>query len=83
MKPTEFAGANVVFAKDQPEYLPLPAYIDKSDPYGRATSCWKMDWRERIKALVFGRVYLQLLTFHQPLQPQILSIDSPFKEETT
>lgn len=25
MKPVEFPGVNVVFAKDQPEYVPLPA----------------------------------------------------------
>nr|UVY42675.1 MAG: hypothetical protein [Bacteriophage sp.] len=25
MKPVEFPGVNVVFAKDQPEYMPLPA----------------------------------------------------------
>lgn len=25
MKPVEFPGVNVVFAKDQPEYIPLPA----------------------------------------------------------
>ena len=25
MKPVEFPGVNVIFAKDQPEYMPLPA----------------------------------------------------------
>lgn len=25
MRPIEFKGQNIIFAKDQPEYLPLPA----------------------------------------------------------
>lgn len=80
MKPIEFLGQNVIYAKDQPEYLPLPAYVDRSDPTGRAVSCWKMDWRERIKVILTGRIYLQLLTFQQPLQPQIVSVDSPLAD---
>jgi hypothetical protein len=27
MTPVEFKGQNAIFAKDQPEYLPLPALI--------------------------------------------------------
>ena len=34
MKPVEFAGVNVVFAKDQPEYVPLPAMKVPNDPQG-------------------------------------------------
>lgn len=73
MKPIEFSQQNVVFAKDQPEYLPLPAYSRD----GEVTSCWGMTWRERLRALLTGRVYLTLLTFGQPLQPQILSTEPP------
>ena len=32
MKPVEFPGVNVVFAKDQPEYVPLPAMKVPDDP---------------------------------------------------
>ena len=34
MKPVEFPGVNVVFAKDQPEYMPLPAMKIPNDPQG-------------------------------------------------
>jgi hypothetical protein len=34
MKPVEFPGVNVVFAKDQPEYMPLPAMKIHNDPQG-------------------------------------------------
>lgn len=78
MKPIQFPEANVTFAKDQPEYLPLPAYRDHHDPSGTVISCWKLSWRERIKALVFGRLYLSQMTFHEALQPQLPAIDSPF-----
>jgi hypothetical protein len=34
MKPVEFPGVNVVFAKDQSEYMPLPAMKIPNDPQG-------------------------------------------------
>ena len=38
MKPIEFKGQNVVFAKDQDGYQPLPACI-KKDNYGTVVTC--------------------------------------------
>lgn len=75
MKPIPFKGSNVTFAKNQPEYLPLPALRAKD---GTVISCWKMGIRERFKVLFTGRVWLSLLTFNQPLQPQQLVVDYPF-----
>lgn len=73
MNPIEFAEQNVVFAKDQPEYMPLPAR--RSADGSEVTSCWGMSWRERLRVLLTGRVYLTLLTFGAPLQPQIVSTE--------
>lgn len=78
MKPVEFPQQNVVFAKDQPEYLPLPAYRSANGHV--VTSCWRMSWRERLRNLFSGRVYVSLLTFGSPLQPQIISINPPAVE---
>lgn len=75
MKPIEFPQQNVVFAKDQPEYLPLPAY--RSDDGMEVTACWSMSWRERIRAAMTGRVYVTLLTFGKPLTPSIVSVNPP------
>jgi len=78
MQPIEFKQSNVTYAKDQPEYLPLPAYIDRDDPQGRVISCWKLTWRERFKIFFSGRMFLSQMTFKQALQPQLPEIDSPF-----
>lgn len=72
-----FPEQTVVFAKDQPEYLPLPAYRFKDDPQGRIACCWRLSWRERLKVLLCGVMWQQVLTFNQPLQPQKLTIDKP------
>ncbi len=75
MSPIEFEEQNVVFAESQPEYLPLPAY---RTPDGReVTACWGMSWRERLRVLMTGRVYVTLLTFGQPLTPSIVSTEFP------
>ena len=72
MKIIKFTEHNATFAKNQPQYLPLPAL--RTDD-GQVISCWGLSFRERLKALLKGRVYLKLLTFNQPLQPQRLSTD--------
>ena len=71
MVPVDFFGSNCTYAKDQPEYLPLPAHRTAG---GWVTSCWKLTLRERIKVLFTGRVFLTVATFNKPLQPQILSV---------
>lgn len=77
MKSTEFAGHNVVLAKDQPQYLPLPVLITES---GEVVSCWKLSVRERIRILFTGCMWLRQLTFGQPLQPQRPQVESPLPE---
>lgn len=77
MKPIEFPGFNTTFAKDQPEYQPLPAYVG---PNGEVVSCWELTMRERIQVLETGRLYLTQLTFGQPLQPQLPSLEKPLME---
>lgn len=55
-----------VYAKDQPEYIPLPVHCT---PSGIVTSRWKLTWRERLYILFFGHFWLQCMTFNRPLQP--------------
>lgn len=74
MKPTTFPGHNIVFAKDQPEYQPLPAL---RLPDGSVTSCWALSWRERLKLLFTGRLWFTQLTFGALLQPQLPQTDRP------
>jgi hypothetical protein len=78
MKPIEFPGSNVVFAKDQPEYLPLPACRRiPVNSNGEITTCWKLSWKERISILLHGKLWLSIWTFYNPLQPISLSIAKP------
>ena len=37
---------------------PLPIWTDGE----QCLSCWQMSWRERLSALVFGRVWLAVLS---------------------
>ena len=64
----------VVYAKDQPEYIPLPAVRNDT---GTVVTCWKLSWRERLEALICGRVYLTMLTFNKPLHPVTLGTCMP------
>ncbi len=74
MRPVKFYGHNVVIAEDQPEYLPLPAYVDNSDV---TTFCWQLTFLERCKLLVTGKLWHSVKTFNDPLQPQLPSVDKP------
>ncbi len=74
MKPIEFKHQNIVFAKDQPEYQPLPALkLDTTE--GEVISCWKLTFKERIKIIFTGRVWLSLMSFNKPLTPSFLSVN--------
>lgn len=74
MKPVEFKHQNIVFAKDQPEYQPLPA-LKLDTPTGEVISCWKLTTKERIKIIFTGRIWLSLMSFNKPLTPSFLSVN--------
>lgn len=74
----EFPEQTVVIAKDQPEYLPLPAHGFSDIPHqGRIAFCWRLTWMERFVVLFRGVLWHQVLTFNQPLQPQLLQVGKP------
>ena len=77
MTPIKFKEHNIVFAKNQPEYLQLPAYHDKVG--GRIFHCWRLTWKEKLKILFTGKLWIKVLTFNNPPQPILPGLDSPFK----
>ena len=77
MKPINFDGANVVFGAEQPEYQPLPAERVGKDQTGQINTCWELDPDEIKKVQETGQIYVSLLTFGQPLQPVLVSVDKP------
>jgi len=73
MKIIEFKHQNIVYAKDQSEYKPLPALkLDTQE--GEVISCWKMSLKERLIVLFTGRVWLCLLSFNKPLTPSFMAV---------
>lgn len=76
MTPTEFPQQTLVIAKDQPEYLPIPAHFDREQ--GVMTFCWRLTWRERLTLLLTGRLWHQVLTIGS-IQPVMLNVESPFE----
>jgi hypothetical protein len=67
----------VVFAKDQPEYIPLPAW---RGPDGTVVSRWKLSWRERLAVFFGGHLWLTVLTFNHPLQPVKIAASCPLRQ---
>lgn len=76
MKLVQFVEANIVIAKDQPQYIPMPAH-SYLDEHGMITCCWQLSFIERIKLLFSGKIWHSILTFNKPLQPQMLEVDKP------
>lgn len=70
----------VVYAKDQPEYLPLPA-VKLYD--GTILTRWVLSEDEKRQVLEQGYIYLEVLTFNKPLQPLRLSAEVPDEFKVT
>lgn len=66
----------VTFAKDQPQYLPLPAILF---PDGLAMSRWEFTDEERRLIAEGANLVFSQLTFKQPMQPirlQVVAADA-------
>ena len=74
MKAIKFKECNTVYAENQPEYYSLP--VHRTDD-GVVTSCWQLSFKQRLKVLLTGRIFLQMLTFNKPLQPLKMLTDKP------
>lgn len=77
MQLVDFPETNTIIAKDQPQYNPMPAYVDGCDAQGRIICCWHVSFWEAIKILFRGEIWHQVLTFNQSIQPQLLTVDKP------
>jgi hypothetical protein len=72
MKALNFKEVNVQAAKDQEQYLTLPGYRDHSVE-GQFTFCMGLSFRERLRILFRGRIWVGLLTFQGPITPSRFS----------
>ena len=68
MKPIKFKEQNCVFAENQPQYIPLPAHkVD--EPEGRVIFCEYLSFKERMRVLFTGKIWVSLMMFKKPLTP--------------
>lgn len=75
MYPINFQESNVVYGKEQPEYLPLPAHRDEQ---GIATTCWALTDDELARVLETRCIFIQQYTFNVALQPLRVIVEKPF-----
>jgi hypothetical protein len=68
MQPKKFEGVNITYAENQSEYTPLPAFKNQS-PQGEVISCWSLSWKERLRILFKGEIWVAMMTFNKPLTP--------------
>jgi hypothetical protein len=80
MKPTPFKGQSKVLKRPEvmteEECAPLPI-LNLGDT---CISCWQMSWRERLKALLTGKIWLGILS-GQTQPPCYVAVDQPFRIE--
>lgn len=64
----------VVIAENQDEYGNLPAvFLDN----GVIVTRWRLSFRERLKVLFAGNIYLWMWTFGNPVTPVLIEIEKP------
>ena len=74
MTPIAFAQSNITYAKDQPEYQPLPAHRSED---GVVTSCWRLTDAEIAQIVETKKLWLQSYTFGLALQPLLPQAECP------
>lgn len=73
----------IILAKNQPQYHPLPvALVTYDDGVQSMISRYRLGWRERMKLLFTGDLWLEQLTFGAKLQPQRPTVNEPLTERS-
>lgn len=67
-------GNETVYAKEQPEYIPLPCI---KAPDGAILTRWSVNEEEKRQIAEQGYIYLCVQTFNQPLQPLLMTTYVP------
>ena len=78
MIPIRFEEANTTYTGEGCGDLPAWHGFDINQKF-RIISCWRMTWRERLKALVTGRLWLDIWSTSLP--PVALLSDKPFRRK--
>jgi len=73
----EFQDLEIIYAKNQPEYVPLPV-LKRSD--GVVLSRWKLTDQERAAIASGADIFLFNWTFNQPLQPVAIEVGECYRD---
>ncbi len=82
MQSIDFPQMNVVIGDNQPEYIPLKAFVDFNDPTSPAIMCFELSEEEIIDIVRTKKIWYKQLTFNQPFQPINFSTKDPFIPNT-
>jgi len=77
MEAIQFQGQNLILAESQEQYNPLPVCYE-GPPQGAMTACFKATWKERLKILFFGKIFVSQYTFGNSFHP--INITTTWKE---
>ena len=77
MQAIDFPESNKMIAENQHDYITLPAHMAQD---GCMTSFWRPTFREKI-SILFGGIWLQVLTYNYPLQPLKMTAVKPKLEK--
>lgn len=78
MKPVKFPQVNIEIAKEQDEYITLPACII-DEPEGRIITCFELSDEEIKEIVETKKLWHTQLSFRKPMQPISMSTQNPFK----
>jgi len=78
MRAIEFDKCNVVIGKDQPEYLPLPAFAARD---GMVVTCWELNKEEMDMVKETGKFFLTVWTGNRPFQPILAEAENPLNKK--
>jgi len=66
----------VLVAEHQEEYMVMPA-IFLHDNTGTILTRWRLTWKDRLKILLTGNIWVWMMAFGQRIQPIKLTADKP------
>lgn len=78
--PHSGAVQQVILQKNDTAEIVLPIVMGDG-AYGMATSRWNLTWKERLRVLFSGSVWVQQITFKKPLQPLKVLVYEPTRAE--
>lgn len=81
MEPIKFEQVNTILGADQPEYEPLPAYVNQTTREVETVICMNVSLEEAEQIMKTRKLWITQLTFTNPFQPIRLDTRFPFNNE--